>query len=193
MPIQFSCPSCQKQFRVADSMAGTKARCTCGQVVTDPGGAAAPAPAPTSARAASFDKLLQEAQDAAAAKRAAEEAVRAERAAAEAAKANPYAAPGAGASPGYTPQRFTPSKVPHRGATVLVMGILGMTVCVFCGFAAWAMGSSDLHQMRAGQMDDSGYALTLTGKILGMITTILFVLSLLGYGVLFVVLFMQAK
>lgn len=169
MPIEFACPSCQKQFRVADSMAGKQARCTCGQVVTVPGGAAAPPP--TSPRSASFDRLLQEAQEAAAAKRAAEEAARAERAAAEAAKVNPYAAPGA--TPSYAPQRFVSSKAPHRGGTILTLGILGLICCAFCSFFAWGMGMSDLKQMKAGHMDDSGYGLTMAGMILGVVGVIL--------------------
>ena len=36
MPIQFTCPDCAKPFNVGDDLAGRKARCTCGLVITVP-------------------------------------------------------------------------------------------------------------------------------------------------------------
>jgi prepilin-type processing-associated H-X9-DG protein len=53
MPISYSCPHCGKQFSVADQYAGQSGPCAaCGQVITIPGGAAAPsyqyAPKPSS-------------------------------------------------------------------------------------------------------------------------------------------------
>ncbi len=60
---------------------------------------------------------------------------------------------------------------PHRGTLVLVFGILGVPVCVFCGIIAWVMGSNDLREMKAGTMDPSGRGLTKAGKICGMVGT----------------------
>jgi hypothetical protein len=62
---------------------------------------------------------------------------------------------------------------PHRGAAVLVLGILGLVICFICGIIAWAMGSGDLRAMREGRMDPSGESLTNAGRICGMIATIL--------------------
>jgi hypothetical protein len=62
---------------------------------------------------------------------------------------------------------------PHRGGTVLTLGILGLVVCMICGIIAWAMGSGDLKKMRAGAMDRSGEGTTRAGMICGMISTIL--------------------
>ncbi len=62
---------------------------------------------------------------------------------------------------------------PHRGTLILVFGILGLVVCGFFGIAAWIMGSGDLKQIDAGQMDPSGRSLTNGGRICGIIGTIL--------------------
>ena len=65
---------------------------------------------------------------------------------------------------------------PHRGTTVLVLGILGLVVCFICGIIAWSMGSGDLRAMKEGRMDRSGEGPTRAGMICGMIGTILAVL-----------------
>lgn len=62
---------------------------------------------------------------------------------------------------------------PHRGVVVLVLGILGIAVCVICGIIAWVMGNADLREMDAGIMDPTGRGLTQAGKICGMISVIL--------------------
>jgi len=67
---------------------------------------------------------------------------------------------------------------PHRGGAVLALGILGLVVCFICGIIAWAMGSADLREMRAGRMDRSGEGLTNAGKICGIVATILAVVGL---------------
>ena len=66
---------------------------------------------------------------------------------------------------------------PHRGAVVLVLGILGIVVCFICGIIAWVMGNNDLRQMNAGAMDPSGRGLTQAGKICGMISCILVIIG----------------
>ncbi|GJQ31065.1 MAG: hypothetical protein HBSAPP03_29490 [Phycisphaerae bacterium] len=67
---------------------------------------------------------------------------------------------------------------PHRGTTILVLGILGFFVCFICGIVAWVMGNDDLRQMDAGQMDPSGRDLTQAGRIIGIIVVLLNVLAL---------------
>ena len=61
---------------------------------------------------------------------------------------------------------------PHRGALILVFGILGLVICMIFGIVAWVMGNGDLEAMRAGQMDPAGEGLTKAGKICGMISVI---------------------
>jgi uncharacterized membrane protein len=75
---------------------------------------------------------------------------------------------------------------PHRGAVILVLGILGLLVCGFIGIAAWVMGKSDLEKMRRGQMDREGEGLTKAGYILGLVSVILMavgvVIGCLAFG-----------
>ncbi len=67
---------------------------------------------------------------------------------------------------------------PHRGAMVLVFGILGLVCCFILGIVAWVMGSGDLREMDAGRMDPSGRGLTQAGKICGIISVVLWLVSL---------------
>ncbi len=62
---------------------------------------------------------------------------------------------------------------PHRGATILVLGILGFVICFILGIIAWSMGNTDLLLMRKGAMDPSGRSLTEAGRLCGMICAIL--------------------
>jgi hypothetical protein len=62
---------------------------------------------------------------------------------------------------------------PHRGGMILTFGLLGLFVCFPFGIAAWAMGSTDLGQMDAGLMDPSGRSMTASGRIIGMVVTLL--------------------
>ena len=74
----------------------------------------------------------------------------------------------------YPPAAPVPQMLkPHRGTTVLVLGILGLVVCVICGIIAWVMGKNDLREMDAGIMDPSGRGTTNAGRICGMISVIL--------------------
>ena len=76
---------------------------------------------------------------------------------------------------------------PHRGAVILVLGIVGLVVCFPCGIVAWIMGSGDLRHMDSGQMDPSGRGFTQAGQILGIVVTVLavlsFVLCLVFFGI----------
>jgi hypothetical protein len=74
---------------------------------------------------------------------------------------------------------------PHRGTLVLVLGILGLVVCQPVGIAAWVMGAADLKEMDAGTMDPSGRGTTQAGKICGMIASILMIIGVLIFGLLF--------
>jgi len=64
----------------------------------------------------------------------------------------------------------------HRGGLVLTLGLVGL-VCVPLCMAAWIMGSGDLAEMDAGLMDPSGRSTTSTGKSLGVIGTMLWVIG----------------
>lgn len=75
---------------------------------------------------------------------------------------------------------------PHRGTTVLILGILAIVLCQPIGIVAWWMGTSDLKAMQRGEMDPKGRSETRTGQILGIVAFILLVLQLLAIGFLVV-------
>ena len=64
---------------------------------------------------------------------------------------------------------------PHRGTLILVLGILSIVVCGPLGIVAWVMGNADIKDMDAGLMDPSGRDITNTGRIIGMIVSILMI------------------
>lgn len=68
---------------------------------------------------------------------------------------------------------------PHRGVTILILGILGLACCAIFGIMAYYMGKADLEKMDAGRMDEEGRSLTQVGKILGLVSLILFCVSLI--------------
>jgi hypothetical protein len=81
---------------------------------------------------------------------------------------------------------------PHRGALVLVLGILSIAALVFylccfipvspiVGAFAWILGHQDLRKMKEGRMDPDGQGLTSAGWICGMIGTVLGILVAVGY------------
>ena len=74
--------------------------------------------------------------------------------------------------------------VPHRGSTILTLGILSIFVACICPFIAWGLGgavinmaNSDLRQMDRGRMDPSGRGSTHAGRICGIIGVVLGVVS----------------
>ena len=76
---------------------------------------------------------------------------------------------------------------PHRGGMILAFGIIGLALipCVIFAPIAWAMGNTDLREMRMGRMDRSGQGSTQAGMICGMIGTILIILVVLVYMLIF--------
>ena len=74
---------------------------------------------------------------------------------------------------------------PHRGTLILVLGILGLVVCAPLAIVAWVMGSGDLKQMDAGTMDPGGRGITNAGKICGIVGTILLIIGVIVFGILF--------
>lgn len=109
---------------------------------------------------------------------------------------NPYAAPKGGY--GEPAPHWGP--MPHRGSTILALGIMGvitnlggLLLCCCCpllnvfvsvaglglGIPAWVMGQKDLRAMNEGRMDPSGRGATQTGMIMGIVCVVLTALSIL--------------
>ncbi len=77
---------------------------------------------------------------------------------------------------------------PHRGTTLLVLGILSIVVCQILGPITWIMGNKDLAKINAGLMDPAGLDQTKIGKILGIIGTV-FLILLVVFWVVYLIIF----
>ena len=76
---------------------------------------------------------------------------------------------------------------PHRGTTILVLGILSLVMCgFFTGIPAWIMGRNDLEKIKAGQMDPEGEGPTKGGMICGIICCVISLLSIIGIVLLII-------
>ena len=73
---------------------------------------------------------------------------------------------------------------PHRGGTVLTLGIISLMTGLFpLGIIACVMGNHDLAAMRAGRMDDDGMSLTRAGQILATIGLVIDALVAVGISI----------
>jgi hypothetical protein len=77
--------------------------------------------------------------------------------------------------------------MPHRGTTILVLGILSLVICGLLGPFAWVMGNNDLREIRSGRMDPEGEGATRAGQICGMIATILMIIGAVFFTFFFFV------
>jgi hypothetical protein len=73
---------------------------------------------------------------------------------------------------------------PHRGSTILVLGILSLVFCgIFTGIPAWVMGNGDLEKIKAGNMDPAGKGPTNAGMICGIVSCVI-TIAIFGFAVL---------
>ena len=84
-------------------------------------------------------------------------------------RAIPVAEPVSRQSDYRQPSRSASEMTPHRGGTILLLGILSLLCCIPCGLFAIGMGGSDLAKMERGEMNPKGRGLTITGMVLGVI------------------------
>ena len=70
-----------------------------------------------------------------------------------------------------------------QAVTVLVLGIVGLTVCQICGPIAWAMGRRTLGEIDASGGQYGGRGLAQAGLITGIIST-----AILGLAIVFLLL-----
>lgn len=84
-----------------------------------------------------------------------------------------------GYPPGYGgyPGGIYPVQV--NGTTILLLGILSLVVCSFCGPVAWVMGNNALAAIDSGQADPTQRGNVVAGRICGMIGTGFLALGLL--------------
>jgi len=89
--------------------------------------------------------------------------------------------PFAGPAYGGMPASFGRYAKPHRGVLILMLGILGLTICGLIGIPAAFMGMADLREMSSGRMDPSGKGLTIAGMVMGWVCVGLFALGILFF------------
>jgi hypothetical protein len=70
---------------------------------------------------------------------------------------------------------------PHRGGTILTLALIGLFIFGVLCLIAWVMGSNDLREMDAGTMDPNGRSTTSSGRNIGMLGTILWVVAVFFY------------
>ncbi|MFL5341538.1 MAG: hypothetical protein ACJ8F7_15440 [Gemmataceae bacterium] len=179
MPVQLSCPSCQRPLRVPDNLIGKTVKCPGCQTAFQAVVEEEPPPAP---KKASYREDEPPAR-----------AEREERYQEEAPVRRSSRRRDDDADDDYDDRprrrrRGSGDYVPHRGTLILVLGILGLVGCgIFTAIPAWIMGANDLKEIRAGRMDPEGEQLTNIGKILGMISCILTLVILSIYCVIFII------
>jgi len=67
----------------------------------------------------------------------------------------------------------------------LVLGILGIVCCGLCAPFAWFIGSAELKQIKAGLSSQAGKGFAQAGMIMGIIGTILLILTIVGMLIYF--------
>ena len=146
MPIEYDCPECRNRLRVPDEHAGQQAKCpTCSHVSIVP--------------------LFTSPPHDAAADHSTSEYVE-----------NPFEAPHLDSDrvPPVRDQRGEYGLGPHRGGWILTLGVMSLLCCNLLGIAAWLMANADLRLMDNGAMDPAGRGLTVAGKVLGIISLVIF-------------------
>jgi hypothetical protein len=165
MPEIINCPSCQRKLQVPESLIGQDVQCpTCGATFTaslaGPTPSSAPAPPPQPA-GYGLERGPSERREPPRRPRTDDYDDYDER--------EEY---------GDRPRRRRRDLLPHRGSTILTLGILGLVVCGPLGIIAWVMGNQDLAEMRAGRMDPEGEGTTNAGRICGIIATVFMIIGL---------------
>jgi predicted Zn finger-like uncharacterized protein len=168
MPIQIACPTCQRQLRVPDNLIGQLVKCpSCQNTFT----ATAEESTPRRDENVREEPPAREDRHSTLEERYQEDEPRRRRRRDNDDEFNDR------------PRRRREGMEPHRGTIILVLGILGLVGIgtPITGIIAWVMGNSDMAKIRAGTMDPEGESNTNIGRILGMVSTILFLLTVVPF------------
>ena len=93
----------------------------------------------------------------------------------------------------HPPRRLRNRFTPHRGGLIMALGLValvgGMSFCApaLIGPVAWALGSWDLREIRAGRMDPEGEGMTRAGQVCGIVASVMLLLGTLFFCLLFMV------
>ena len=64
-----------------------------------------------------------------------------------------------------------------QATTILVLGILSLILCQFLGPFAWVMGNKEIAAIDAGERPPENRSTAQTGRILGIISTVLLIIG----------------
>lgn len=67
-----------------------------------------------------------------------------------------------------------------QATTALVLGIIGIVLCMFLGPVAWVMGNKELEAIDAGRRPPENRGTANAGKILGIIGTALLAIGIIA-------------
>jgi predicted Zn finger-like uncharacterized protein len=184
MSNTISCPSCQRTLRVPDDLLGQLVKCPrCGQTFTaELGEPPPPPPEPAPERERDEDERPRRRS----ARREDEDEEGPRR---PARWRDEY-----DDEDEDRPRRRRRRLQDHRGAMILTFGIVSFFFMpLIFGPLAWILGSQDLKEIRAGRMDPEGQSATETGRLCGMIATLLWGVFVLGCCAFYALIFGAAS
>lgn len=101
---------------------------------------------------------------------------------------NPYPAGSYSGDPSYYPQYGAPLQNNTKAIISLVLGILSVFCCgLFTGIPAIILGKMARREIAQNPQTQQGDGLALAGFIIGIISTVLSVLALIFYTILFII------
>ncbi len=166
MPVIVSCPSCEKALQVPEEFFGRMVQCPeCKTMFQAQPKADAPSP-PTEPERAGRESTFEAPFSKAPLRESKQRRIREDDDDVDNLRRRPQ------------------DYVPDRGGMILTLGIIslvgGFIACLpaFIGPAAWMMGNHDLAEIKAGRMNPEGRSNTETGRVLGMVSTLLLAFSL---------------
>jgi predicted Zn finger-like uncharacterized protein len=196
MPIQTTCPSCNKPLRVPDSLIGKNVKCPSCQTtfVVEVEGGESPPPLPRESRR--DEGIREETPSRRPARDEEDEDDRPSRRPVRR-DDDDYQDDDRGGDEDFDEERPRRRRrrrrrsEPHRGGTVLGFGIASIIFALCCplvgiilGAVATILGGMDLSAMGAGRKDDSGRGQTMGGLVCGIIGIILGIINAI-LGVMF--------
>ncbi len=87
-----------------------------------------------------------------------------------------------------TPQQ-QPEGASSRSIVALVLGLIGFFFCQPVGIAAWIIGSRERDAIASGESPKAGMGMATAGWILGIIDTVIFILSIIGVIIIIILAF----
>lgn len=90
--------------------------------------------------------------------------------------------------PGYGYGGYGPVQQEHpQGTVILVLGICSLVLCQLLGPVAWIMGNKAKAEVDASPGRYSNAGNITAGRVCGIIATVILILAVVGYGLLFAV------